>query len=151
MSSARYQPMARQIDCPCGRPSGHLRVRRQEHSSQLFQPARPQQPTQQDGVSFEQLHWLTAYPLDKRIGRRHYRNSHVIVPPTYARAYRDHHHTIAESAFKDRLTNICAGLQNTLKLLAGNRHATRSSNQSRSHPIATRCATYTDIQASSRT
>jgi hypothetical protein len=44
----------------------------------------------------------------------------VIARWTYARAYRDYHHTIAESALKDRLTNIRPGVQNTLKLPAGN-------------------------------
>jgi hypothetical protein len=97
MSLARYQSMARQIDRPCG----HLRVRRQEHSSQLFQPTRLRQPTQQDCASFEQLHWPTPHPLDKRIGRLRHLNSHVIVPADLCARGRDRHHAIEESALKD--------------------------------------------------
>ena len=43
----------------------------------------------------------------------------MIVRLGYARAYRDRYHTVAESAFKDRLTNINAAGVEQLKLLPG--------------------------------
>jgi hypothetical protein len=58
--------------------------------------------SQSNNIAFHlNNYWLPRNPLDKRIGRRHHRNSHGIVRLDVCARGRDHHHTIEESAFKD--------------------------------------------------